>query len=51
MGALLREFGLFLLQERKWWLVPMLAVLGIAGLLALLAALFPAAAPFVYTLL
>ena len=48
MGALLREFWLFLRQEKKWWLVPMLVVLGIVGILVLVATLYPAAAPFIY---
>jgi hypothetical protein len=49
--ALLREFWLFLLEERKWWLVPILGVVGVVGLLVILGALFPAAAPFIYTIL
>ena len=51
MGGLFREFVLFLKEEKKWWLVPMLIVLGLVALLFIFATLFPAAAPFVYTLI
>jgi competence protein ComGC len=50
MSGLLKEFWLFLKQEKKWWLVPMLIVMGIIGVLVLVAVIFPSAAPFVYTL-
>ena len=48
MGALVREFWLFLKQEKKWWLVPMLVVLGLVGVLVLVAYLYPGVAPFIY---
>ena len=48
MGGLLREFWLFLKQEKKWWLVPMLVVLGLVGVLVLVAYLYPGVAPFIY---
>jgi competence protein ComGC len=48
MGSLLREFWLFLKQEKKWWLLPMLVVLGIVGALVLVAYLYPGVAPFIY---
>ena len=51
MGGLLKEFALFLTAEKKWWLVPMLVVLGLIGVLVLLAVLFPAFQPFVYTVI
>jgi hypothetical protein len=47
-GGLLREFWDFLWQSKKWWLLPILAVLLLFGLLALLTG--SAAAPFIYTL-
>jgi hypothetical protein len=50
VGNLLLEFLGFVRRERKWWLVPMLLALGIVGVIVMMAALFPAAAPFVYTL-
>lgn len=48
MGGLFREFWLFLKQEKKWWLVPMLVVLGIVGVVVLVGYLYPGLAPFVY---
>jgi competence protein ComGC len=48
MGGLLREFWLFLRQEKKWWLVPMLVVLGLVGILVVVAHLYPGFAPFIY---
>lgn len=51
MTGLLREFWLFLKEERKWWLVPMLLVMGIVGLFVVLALVFPGMAPFIYTLI
>ena len=50
MGSLLREFWLFLKQEKKWWLVPMLVVLALVGILVVLTAVFPGLAPFIYPL-
>jgi len=49
MGSVLREFWLFLKQEKKWWLVPMLLIVGLVGVFVLLAHVFPAFAPFVYS--
>ena len=51
MGSLLKEFWLFLRQEKKWWLVPMLVVMGLIGVLVLVAVLFPSVAPFIYPLI
>lgn len=48
MGGLLREFWMFMKQEKKWWLLPMLIVLGIVGILVLVAYLYPGVAPFIY---
>lgn len=46
--SLLKELWLFLMETKKWWLVPLLLVLLALGALILLAG--TAAAPFVYTL-
>jgi hypothetical protein len=45
----LREFGQFLKQEKKYWLAPIVLVLVLFGLL-LVFAQSSAVAPFVYTL-
>ena len=46
--GVLRELWLFLGHNKKWWLLPILAVLALFGLLAVLAG--SGAAPFIYTL-
>ncbi len=46
--SLVREFGLFIMQNKKWWLVPILLVFGLLGILVALAS--TGAAPFIYTL-
>ncbi len=51
MGDLIKEFWLFLKEEKKWWLVPMLLVMGVVGVLVILAAVAPGAAPFIYPLI
>ena len=46
--SFLSEFVQFLMNNKKWWMIPILLVLSIIGLLA---ALGPTgAAPFIYTL-
>ena len=50
MWQLFKEFLLFLKQEKKWWLVPMLVVLALVGILVVLTAVFPGLAPFIYPL-
>ena len=47
-GGLIRELVHFLLQNKKWWLVPILLALLILGALMLLSS--TAVAPFIYTL-
>lgn len=42
------EFFSFLKHNKKWWLLPILIVLGLFGLLAALAG--SSVAPFIYTL-
>jgi len=45
----LREFAVFLLVRKKFWLVPILMVMGVVGGLMLLTQ-GSAIAPFIYTL-
>lgn len=44
----LAEFAIFLRDNKKWWLVPMLVVLLALGVLVVVGG--TAAAPFIYTL-
>ncbi len=44
-----REFFLFLRQEKKWWLMPLIGVLLLLGILLALAE-GSTIAPFIYTL-
>jgi hypothetical protein len=46
--GIVREFGDFLLHNKKWWLTPIILVLLLFGLLIVLAG--SGAAPFIYTL-
>jgi hypothetical protein len=46
--SLLQEFILFLADNKKWWLLPIVAVLAAVGLLAAFAG--TGAAPFIYTM-
>lgn len=47
--SLIREFLLFVKHEKKWWLVPLLAVLLLVGALIVFAGSSPLA-PFLYPL-
>jgi hypothetical protein len=47
-AGVLAEFLDFLRYHRKWWLLPILAVLLLAGVVAILGG--TAIAPFIYTL-
>ncbi|HEY1602900.1 MAG TPA: DUF5989 family protein [Pirellulales bacterium] len=47
-NSLFTEFLYFLAQNKKWWLLPILLVMGLVGILVLLAG--TGAAPFIYTL-
>jgi hypothetical protein len=46
--SLLQEFWIFITENKKWWLIPIVLVLSLVGLLAALAS--TGAAPFIYTL-
>jgi hypothetical protein len=47
--SLIREFFLFIKQEKKWWLIPLLTVLLLVGVLIVFAGSSPLA-PFLYPL-
>jgi len=47
--SLVKEFFLFVKQEKKWWLVPLICVLLLVGALLLFASSSPLA-PFIYPL-
>ena len=47
-APLLKDFWVFLRENKKWWLLPILVVLLAVSLLLLLST--TAAAPFIYTL-
>ncbi len=49
MTELAREFWLFLKIRKKWWLAPIMIVLGLMGLLIVFTE-GSALAPFIYTL-
>ncbi|MBB3209507.1 hypothetical protein FHS27_005347 [Rhodopirellula rubra] len=46
--GIVREFVQFLVENKKWWLAPLIGSLLLLGLISLLAA--GGAAPFIYTL-
>ena len=46
--SIVTEFIYFLRENKKWWLTPILLVLGLVGLLVFLTA--TGAGPFIYTL-
>lgn len=50
MTSVFREFFLFIRQERKWWMVPLLVVLGATGIVVVLSAVYPGLAPLLYPL-
>jgi len=47
--SLIKEFFLFIKQEKKWWLVPFIVVLLLVGSLIVFAGSSPLA-PFIYPL-
>lgn len=46
--SLVREFWVFILENKAWWMIPILLVLAVVGLLLVLAS--TGAAPFIYTI-
>jgi hypothetical protein len=42
------QFVLFLMENKKWWLLPIVIVIGLVGLLAVFGG--SGAAPFIYTM-
>lgn len=48
--SLVKEFFLFIKQEKKWWLIPLISVLLLIGALIVFAGSSPLA-PFIYPLL
>ena len=46
--GLISELLTFLMENKKWWLLPILVVIGLFSLLVVLAS--SGAAPFIYTL-
>jgi hypothetical protein len=46
--SLLGEFGAYLNENKKWWLIPILVVFLLLGVLVVLGG--TSAAPFIYTL-
>ena len=48
--SIVKEFFLFIRQEKKWWMIPLVAVLLIFGALIFFAGSSPLA-PFLYPLL
>ena len=47
--SLVREFFAFIKHEKKWWMIPLVAVLLVVGALILFASSSPLA-PFIYPL-
>lgn len=48
-SSLVGEFWAYLMENKKWWMIPILAVIVIMGILIALAA--TGAAPFIYPLM
>ena len=46
--SLVQEFWVFVTENKKWWLIPILLILGLVGLLVAFGS--TGAAPFIYTL-
>ncbi len=46
--SLFSEFVLFIKENKAWWMIPILLVLGLVGVLVVLSS--TGAAPFIYTL-
>ena len=48
--SLPKQFLLFLAENKKWWLLPIVLVLGMISALAIFAAFAGPSAPFIYTI-
>lgn len=46
--SIVSEFVLFIKENKAWWMIPILLVLGLVGVLVVLSS--TGAAPFIYTL-
>ncbi len=46
--SLVKEFWLFITENKAWWMIPIILTLALVGLLALLGS--TGAAPFIYTI-
>ena len=46
--TLVQEFVQFIIENKKWWMIPILVSFGLIGLLVVLSS--TGAAPFIYTL-
>ncbi len=46
--TLVQEFFQFIVENKKWWMIPILLSFGLVGLVVLLSS--TGAAPFIYTL-
>ena len=46
--SLISEFILFIIENKVWWMIPILLVFGLVGILVALTS--TGAAPFIYTL-
>lgn len=46
--SIVQEFYLFIKENKKWWMLPIVLALGVMGLLVALGS--TGAAPFIYTL-
>ena len=46
--TLVQEFMQFIVENKKWWMIPILLSFGLIGLLVILSS--TGAAPFIYTL-
>ena len=46
--SVVQEFLVFVMENKKWWLIPILLVLALVGALVILGS--TGAAPFIYTL-
>ncbi len=48
--SLFREFLAFIVHEKKWWMIPLIAVLLLVAVLIVFASSSPLLAPFLYPL-